>query len=288
MKREYVRKAYALLCRKMLVIPTAYVLNGTAYKAPGVHTITADDALFPEKRAVKLCMPLSATKDNKLQLAKKFSEQIVYESENDTKELFNLKVLKEDISVAMLSKEDKKIISKKVDLEDDAKTVELPMKYYAHLLLSEEDKIISKEFEYDDVILATAISCGMEFERRNKTAIETELRHGGMKKEKIEAVIDDELGKRFVSFLKTFDAIEFASVDENIPLIMTNEGGYMEGVDASAYLASYDLMFFKLPTKTALDKDIKKQIVEKVLAKEQEVREFKAAKTKTSDERGLR
>lgn len=280
MNRNFEKIALQILKEKLLVSPSFVKVKDKkgfkAYKAQGVHILPEADIYFPLNRDLRLFMPFAATRDKDLMLIKDLPEQIILQGRNQ--EYFKLESISFPRKKKDLTKTDKDALKKIVSLRelDDNSVFNIPLNINLKLPLTERNKILTHEFTYEDVLKAFARDLYQKvydiyynmYKKQSSSArkFEFELSESQQK----------EIDKKFLIVLNSFDAYEIGNQDgDSFILNYTNT----PGLDPKTDYQIYKVLLYRMPTKTKEEKEVKKEVFEKVSARKREIlRENRMAK----------
>ncbi len=272
MNKNFEAIVLQILKEKLLVSPSFVKVKNKkgfqAFKAQGVHLLPNEDFYFPMNRDLRLFMPYSATFDKNIMLTKDLPEQIVLPNKNQ--EYFHLEALTFPRKKKDLTKMDKEILKKSVSLKEHSADAvfNIPFNINLRLPLAEKSKILTHEFTYDDVLKALArdfygkvydVYYNM-YRSKSDNLVKSnfELSEGQEK----------EIRKKFLNILNSFDAYEIGEQEGGSLIVGYNN---TPGLDPRVNYKLYKVLLYRMPTKTQEDKEIKKEVFDKVSQRKREV-----------------
>lgn len=283
MDEKVIVRGASILADKILVAPTFCEIVDSKgkkeyYKTKGIHLLDRDDYVFSDLRTAKfnLYMPLSATANKNVNLIDGFPDQISLKKGKEEIKEFNICAMTFNKKIQDLTEEEKDIFNKYVEIakEDPNRNYEIPLTFRTFLALTTQNYYIKNDFRYTDVVKAIARDSYKFIYEMSKRAYSANLR--GKKKENFK-MNDEQLqmtNKKYLKFLKSFDAFEIGRRIENDYCFGINAEGFEKG-EQYRY---YDVLLFKIADKTQTDSKIKEEIFDKVNKRKQELKEKRAQK----------
>ena len=260
------RRAAQMLSEKLMVIPSlsSYrkILNTDKdiYIPQSIHHIGEVARYFPETRELNLFMPASAENKN-IKVSKQKPQQIIIKDDdgNDVGE-FSLNPVCFYRKVADIKKKEYKYLSAYLDMDviSGEEKVSLPMHFSVKMPLSLDKNGLANTTNYDDMMGYIADT----LYKKIYSACHSKFTDGMKEKDKKKFVLTREqqakVEETFFEFIKNFDAFEIGR--NMLETKLSKEK--IEG--KTQYFQTYDMMIYRLPTRSVRQKQTKFDIMQAV------------------------